>query len=300
MTTYNHALIDGDVLLHRALAASTDKAYIPVGLKGVGMGYRTQKAFKEVYGHSDWFIFQWDKNAIGCIEGIYDKMVKDIMSDVGVTESTLFFSNRDKDINHRYSIATSKPYKGGRKDKPKLFDELYAYASTKPTATISDYGEADDQLGFSQTEDTLIVTVDKDLLQIKGHHMVMPSYSGGTYSYYFVDNLGIIEMNDKKKVKATGFLCFCYQTLVGDNVDNYSGCPTIGPAKAYNALKDANTELKAWSIVKEVFKSKDMASEYLKEQAGLAFMLRDKNILVPHYSDGTLVDMEIEHAKVSK
>jgi 5'-3' exonuclease len=85
--------------------------------------------------------------------------------------------------------------------------------------------EADDLLGINQTAcaencvDSIIVTIDKDLLQIPGSH------------YNFV------KCEFKEVTEEEGQYFFYKQLMMGDSTDNIGGCPGIGPKKAEKALE---------------------------------------------------------------
>ena len=80
--------------------------------------------------------------------------------------------------------------------------------------------EADDALGIEATKDknTVICSLDKDLLQIPGKH----------YNW--------VKKEFKTITPDNGLLAFYTQTLVGDTSDNITGVVGIGPVKAGKAL----------------------------------------------------------------
>jgi len=97
--------------------------------------------------------------------------------------------------------------------------------------------EADDALGVDQTEDTIIASIDKDLLMIPGKH-----YNINTGKFLEVKDPGHLEIvvskSGKKMITGSGFKWFCAQLLLGDIVDNIIGLNRYGPVKVYNCLKD--------------------------------------------------------------
>lgn len=107
-------------------------------------------------------------------------------------------------------------YKANRKDKtkPKWLDACRTHLVTNWDCIIT-YGiEADDALGISQTKDTIIASLDKDLLQIAGLH------------YNFVKN-EFATISEREGLKR-----FWTQMVVGDTADNIFGIRGIGPKKA--------------------------------------------------------------------
>ena len=98
-------------------------------------------------------------------------------------------------------------YHANRKDKPKpkWLQELREHLVLGWQATISDGNEADDEMAIAQTNDTVICSIDKDLLQVPGKH------------YNFVKNEHY-EISEHK-----GWQNFYFQMLMGDSSDNIFG-----------------------------------------------------------------------------
>ena len=113
--------------------------------------------------------------------------------------------------------------------------------------------EADDVLGILGTSnpDTIIWSEDKDLLTIPARHWL---------------NGEVVTITE-----AEANYNFFFQTLVGDNTDNYSGCPTVGP-KTANKLLSFGCR---WDTVVDAFKAKGLSEEVALENARLARILRD-------------------------
>jgi DNA polymerase-1 len=126
--------------------------------------------------------------------------------------------------------------------------------------------EADDVMGILATKgvgDTIICSMDKDMMQIPGKlwdgkdlHVI--TETGGDYWHM-------------------------YQTLVGDTTDGYKGCPGIGPAKAQKLLQeaiDSNAHLSGtvahccWPAVAEAFENAGLTETDALTQARLARILR--------------------------
>lgn len=150
-----------------------------------------------------------------------DRAVREVLY---VTESDtyeIFLSGED---NFRYKIFPE--YKAHRKDvvKPKWLQQCREYLITNWNARMAHGCEADDLLGCAQTEDTIICSIDKDLLQIPGRH------------YNFVKN----EFTDVSEI--AGLKNFYTQLLMGDASDGISGVAGIGKVKAFKMLEGCETE----------------------------------------------------------
>lgn len=147
-------------------------------------------------------------------------------------------------------------------------------ADRKPFRTLAVWGlEADDVCGIAQTSlqrvglrEPVIVSIDKDMQQIPGlNYSPMAAARNGTIG---------------EVLEVTGFdgdRMHLYQTLVGDVVDNYTGCPGIGAVKANRILEECvetQGELD-WRWVIEAFRKKGLNEEYALTQARVARILRD-------------------------
>ena len=117
-------------------------------------------------------------------------------------------------------------YKANRKGtrKPICFVPAKEYVMKNYTYEIQPWLEADDVIGILATYDNgtekIVVSEDKDLLTIPGMH-------------WDIKNQVLWEQDDH-----TADYLFYKQTLSGDTVDNYSGCPGIGPKKAQKILDE--------------------------------------------------------------
>ncbi len=173
MTT---ALIDGDVVAYRS-------AFI-----GMNEGWMEDEACDT----AAWLTEQWAQDA-AC-----DDLI------MCLSPSSTF----------RHDMATS--YKAHRKkrEKPLWLSEIRSFLAERFESVTHKNIEADDSMGILQTsmDDTVIVTVDKDLLQIKGRHW-----------------------NPVKQEACEvdcGWELFLTQWLTGDATDGYPGLKGIGPKKA--------------------------------------------------------------------
>lgn len=157
--------------------------------------------------------------------------------------------------NFRNDYAVTVPYKGNRKgtEKPVHYHLLREYLCSAWGATINEGIEADDMLAIRATElgdDSIIVTLDKDLNQVVGWH-----YNFVKKNKYYVE-------------KDEGLLNFYKQFLTGDTVDNIVGVRGIGEAKADKLLR-GKTEAEMWSIIVE-----KLGEERAIENGHLLYMLR--------------------------
>lgn len=131
----------------------------------------------------------------------------------------------------RNGIATILEYKANRKDAPKPvhYDEIRRYLRDNYNVHECGVIEADDALALCQTDDTVIVSIDKDLLQIPGRH------------YNWVDDKKIYISPEVGLVKQY------MQVLSGDPTDNIPGIRGVGTITARKIMKDVEPTKKALS-----------------------------------------------------
>jgi 5'-3' exonuclease len=173
------ALIDGDIILYR-------------------IGWTTQL----------------DNEAIARVRA--DDLVDSILTETGATEYELWLSD-NKEKNFRFNLW--KEYKANRtQPRPKNYEAIKVHLVSEWGARIAHGMEADDALGIGQGKDTIICSIDKDLLQIPGKH------------YNFVRK----EWMDVTPWE--GLQWFYKQILIGDTSDNIQGCKGIGAVKAGKAI----------------------------------------------------------------
>ena len=161
----------------------------------------------------------------------------------------------------------SDTYKSSRKTvrKPLTYKAIKDFFEEKYETVIYPNLEADDVLGILATQDDgftkTIITKDKDLRTIPSN------------IYFFGEKqMQIIEEIDEE----TADYYFLKQTLMGDRVDGYSGCPTIGDKTADKILSPHKGDFKAmWDAVVKEFKKHDFSDQEIQTQARLARILRN-------------------------
>ena len=128
-------------------------------------------------------------------------------------------------------------YKANRKKEEdpevkELFSGTYKFLEEELEAVPAVGQEADDLLAIWQTEEPgIIVSIDKDMLQVPGTHFRMLK----KWKYE--------EVNEEE----ANFLLH-KQILMGDTADNIKGLPGIGPKRAEALLKGRGKDLKKATI----------------------------------------------------
>lgn len=164
-------------------------------------------------------------------------------------------SNWRKDVLSTYKMNRKS------KRKPLIFGALKKYAMSAYRTYQFDNLEADDVLGLlagspglaSIKGEKIIVTIDKDLMTIPGHHY-----------YPNKPDDGVIQVSEEQ-----ADYNHLLQTLTGDAVDGYSGCPGFGPVRASKVL-----QYPCWGAVIEAYGTAGLTEEDALIQARVARILR--------------------------
>lgn len=170
-----------------------------------------------------------------------DEMMHRILHETTAASYHCFLTGSD---NFRYQY--NPEYKANRKDtpRPQHLQQLREHLVTTWNATVEDGQEADDAMGIYQcaNEDTVIASIDKDLLMIPGNH------------YNFVT--GVSRAIDS----TTAIRHFYWQLLMGDRTDNIFGFDGLArqsvPKKLqhiFDELESYDNELDMFSLVRDLY-----------------------------------------------
>lgn len=201
------ALIDGDIITYRAGFAS-DAGAAKAGIEQEDVSYVLHSV---------------------------KLMLEDIKQACAANEHEIYLTG---DNNFRNELATIQKYKDRPSDKPSHYTAIREYLVDQWGAVISDGNEADDLMGLNQTDNTVICSIDKDLLMIPGYH------------YNFVKKT-YTDVSEEE-----GLLTFYRQLLTGDKTDTIPGIRGIGPKKAEKILPAYQPEKMMWQTVRSTYKQK--------------------------------------------
>ena len=194
------ALIDGDIVCYRA-AASCEPTL-----------HKAEREAKEV--------------ALARA----DDVIRRILHDTNSQQYRIFIGGSE---NFRYEIYPE--YKGNRKDlaKPMWLQDVRESLVVNYNAIITDGIEADDAMGIEQTwePDTIICSIDKDLLQVPGWH----------YNFVKQERIYTTPLDGLKR--------FYQQLIQGDQSDNIPGYDGKMRPKVPKFLQPKVDEL--WSLDNE-------------------------------------------------
>lgn len=211
-------LVDGDIILYRACLACETQHYNVFYKDMEEYGPINEEPFRYKKEADNWIQKQTDKeDKIALPFGISSSELKvalyNIKSMLASIEDELgsvpdvFIGGKD---NFRKKI--SGDYKAGRNRRPIFLDDAKEYMVKKHGATIVDGMETDDMLGIEQDPNSIIASIDKDLLMIPGEH------------YHIVKKEFTVVTQEE------GMQTFLKQVISGDRVDNIPGIPGMGPA----------------------------------------------------------------------
>ena len=187
-----------------------------------------------------------------------DKLMRQILEETQSDSCKTFLSGSS---NFRYDIYPE--YKANRKDAPRPphLQPTREFLVTEWNAEVCDGIEADDALGINQTEESIVCSIDKDLLQVPGRH-----YNFVRSEESFVTNVG-------------GLRTLYKQIILGDKTDNVPGFDGKFRQKApkfvaewFTFIDDLETEVEMYDFVCGLYKDKSVVNR----NATLLYVLREE------------------------
>jgi DNA polymerase-1 len=199
----------------------------------------------------DWGDGMWTLHAFEPeVFKIMDAFILKLKEESGIDKAVAVISDKK---NYRKDVAPY--YKENRKSvrRPMLLARAKEYLSEKYDGIVWPNLEADDVLGILGTseDDAVIWSLDKDLMTIPTSHLIEGE---------------VIQVTEEEADYK-----FFHQTLTGDTVDNYKGCPKVGPKTADKILKDSPNY---WNSVVDAFEKAGLNEAMALENARLARILR--------------------------
>ena len=163
-----------------------------------------------------------------------DELMRRILQETQSDTYKAFLTGSD---NYRYQY--NPEYKANRKDTPRPahLQAVREYLCTEWGASVEDGQEADDALGIYQmaNKDTIICSIDKDLLMIPGEH------------YDFVKGI----RRDQYTIPAIRH--FYYQLIMGDRTDNIFGFDGKARQSVPKFLEPVLAELSSYDDEHDMF-----------------------------------------------
>jgi len=168
-----------------------------------------------------------------------DRLMRELIHSTEIDGYNCFISgggNFRKKVNPQYKAnRTSEP--------PKFLQACREFLVKEWNAVLANGCEADDLLGINQTDNSICISLDKDLLMIPGWHYSW-EISGANWT------------KDASRTYTTpldGIRTFYKQMLIGDVSDNIFGVRGIGKVKASKILNEIEDESEMIEIVHDLY-----------------------------------------------
>lgn len=253
------ALVDGDILVYKACFATEYSVY---EVNDMQFRYKSDV--------SNFLSFNFDEEEFPTVEKstvvepiqntyyLLDLMLNTIYANTQSHVGEIYVSGPS---NFRKSIPYPVVYKGNRPPKPVNHPLAVKYLIERHNAIMADGLEADDMLGIRQHQlkDSVICSIDKDLLMIPGLH-------------YHLDKQEFTEVTEDEATRH-----FYLQMLTGDRIDNIIGISGVGPAKAEKLLAGCKDAADMDRVVVAQYKKqfKENWSQMYEANASLLWIMRE-------------------------
>ena len=160
-----------------------------------------------------------------------DKNMREILEMTDATSYKAFLTG-----SNNFRKVVNPDYKANRKDMvpPAYLQDCREYLVTEWNARLSHGQEADDELGINQSTDTILCSLDKDLLMIPGKHFNWTKQQYGDVTFVSPED---------------GAKHFWKQMLIGDKTDNIHGVAGLGPVKSGKLIDNLETEEECLEVI---------------------------------------------------
>lgn len=195
--------------------------------------------------------------------------IRKILTHTNCSSYKIFVSGKDNfryGINPQYKANRTAPDPVHRKAAHQfILDEWNGQEATGH--------EADDALGCSQNEDTIICSLDKDLRMIPGKH----------FSWEISRKGVIIREPEFAEVSyMDGIKHFYKQMIIGDTSDNIFGVVGLGKAKAAKIIDPLETEDQMRTVVASLYNDDERFAMnadclWIWRSLGVTYSIRDCN-----------------------
>ena len=189
-----------------------------------------------------------------------DVFLQDLKSTLEADELMIAVSSP---TNFRKDLYPTYKDNRAKQRKPLVLGEIREHLIFNHKAVYYSHLEADDVIGILATtpanHEKIVVSIDKDFKSI-------PALQ---YNWNNPD-AGVVKITEVDADRN-----FMTQTLTGDQVDGYPGCPGIGPKRAEAILQNLSDISAMWEAVKQAFKKAGLGESEALLQARMARILRN-------------------------
>lgn len=247
-------LVDGDIVAYRCAAVAEKTKYLSENPDGT---YKVFDTAKEAKAYVDPQGYTWSRKELQPAEFAIDACQSTMHMIATKFPESLVQVYLSGERNFRDNLWVTKKYKGNREQpKPTHLPKVREYLLGRWFAVVSQNQEADDDIGIANRNDTVIVSVDKDLDQLPGWHW-----------NWVKEELYYVTSKDADQ--------FLYEQVIsGDSTDNIPGLPGWGPVKARQYL-DARGEQSLYEATVALFLREGYDYSYFNEMKSLVGILRE-------------------------
>ena len=257
------ALIDGDVIVYSIGFMLDERFYTVRGKKCGSKKVANNYADKHNIPRSEIQAHHVPKGTVDDMVREVDVFLNRVSSKTSTSDRRVFITGG---FNFRNEQELVFPYKGNRVGaaKPFQYSEIRNYWVYEHGALVLEGMEADDAMGIAQGDDTVICSIDKDMLTVPGMHY---NWQKDTFT-------------NQSETAADTFLH--RQLITGDRTDNVFGVVPDTPYQAKKAMAilskmDYINQLR-W-VGMEYALAFDEPEERLRENYMLLRILRDESEL---------------------
>lgn len=184
-----------------------------------------------------------------------DSFIQKLMATCECDEVVAVLSDSEDNFRRHFQRVEYKATRAGLV-RPILWKPLRNWLFEEWDARMEPRLEGDDLCALLMDEDCVVATIDKDLRQVEGWHYNWDKDEAPVYV-----------------TAAEGERFFYEQTLTGDRVDGYYGCPGMGPVTA-GKLLDATEPEGWWDAVVAAYAKKGLSEAVALDNARCARILR--------------------------
>lgn len=185
-----------------------------------------------------------------------DKLVQLVTNHYKIKGYKVYMALTSSDYNFRRTVLTT--YKSNRafKKRPMCLQPMRDYIHDNYLTLEMPHLEADDVIGIhaGDNKNAVMISGDKDFRSIPQR-------------FYDFSRDEFFETTEEDAQR-----WHLMQTLMGDSVDGYRGCPTIGKGRAGAILDESPT----WEAVVKAYESQGLTADDALVQARCAYILRHK------------------------
>ena len=261
-------IVDLDTPVYKACAATEKRSIEVLHKSGATKEFNTRTEFKELlksknkldrideYEIKDIQVAEPVEHSCQILKNLISRIIEDTAPD-----KTIFLISGS--TNFRNDLELPTKYKSSRTGiRPLNLKEVQEWAKVKYKALVSVNEEPDDSqiwVGYQELakgNKPIIVTIDKDSKSYSGLWLYNPDKA--ELGSVLIPGLGEIVIDSKNKVRATGFMNYALQCLVGDTTDSYRpnelAGSSFGEKTAYKLLKDCTSEKEILEQVLQQYK----------------------------------------------